>query len=262
MNTADPGPMEQTALWASFQESGDADARSRLVEQNLPLVHHVARKLQRALPAEADFNDLVSAGTLGLISAVESFDPSRGLAFSTYAATRIHGAIIDDLRRWDHASRSVRRRQREIGRVEGDLSRALGRRPTDVEVAQGLSIDLDTLSRWKAASEDTRHVSLDEPMPSDGRETGRKIRDSVAGTLGGDIEDDLAATEEFNLLVQEIQSLKEQERVVLSLYFFKELKLHEIAQVLGVTESRISQIRTRAIKTLQSRMAYLRQEPA
>lgn len=238
------------------------DDRTQLVEQNLALVHHVARKLQRALPADADFNDLISAGTLGLINAAESFEPDRGLAFSTYAATRIHGAILDDLRRWDHASRSVRRRQREILRAQGELARTLGRRPTDAEVANALEIDLTTLSRWKAAAEETSHVSLDEPLPAAGRDTGRRIRDSVAGTTGQEIEDRIATNEEFDLLVREIKSLKEQERVVLSLYFFQELKLHEIAQVLGLTESRISQIRTRAIKTLQARMAHLRQEPA
>jgi len=238
-----------------------ADRRS-LVEQNIALVHHVARKLQRALPADADFDDLISAGTLGLISAAESFEADRGLAFSTYAATRIHGAILDDLRRWDHAPRSVRRRQRDMLRVQAELSRKLGRRPTDAEVAAALDIDVGTLSRWQAAAEETNHVSLDEPLPAAGRDTGRRIRDSVAGTTGHEIEDRIAASEEFELLVREIKSLKEQERVVLSLYFFQELKLNEIAQVLGLTESRISQIRTRAIKTLQARMAHLRQEPA
>jgi RNA polymerase sigma factor FliA len=252
--------MEATMLWKELRATGDDSVREQLLARHLPLVHHVARRMQRSLARDADINDLVSAGTIGLVDAVESFDPGRGLAFSTYAAPRIQGAILDDLRRWDHAPRSVRRKQRDIARAEERLTRTLGRAPSQTEVATELDIDMQTLWDWQATTEDAVRVSLDQPLADDDPHAASPL-DILAGSTGAEIEDGITSSEEVELLKAEIGRLREQERVVLSLYFFQELKLHQIAQVLGLTESRISQIRTKALNTLRSRMAHLREAP-
>src|ERR1700682_5577779 len=129
--------MNTKALWARFT-AGDEGARNELLTEHLSLVHHVARQLSRTLAAEADFDELVSAGTMGLMSAVDAFDVSRGLAFSTFAVPRIRGAILDELRRQDHVPRSVRKKTRDLSSARETLTRIFGRQPTDAETAEHL----------------------------------------------------------------------------------------------------------------------------
>ncbi|RMH17416.1 MAG: sigma-70 family RNA polymerase sigma factor, partial [Gemmatimonadetes bacterium] len=179
-------------------------------------------------------------------------------AFSTFAAPRIRGAILDDLRRRDHVPRSTRRRQREMARAREELAAALTREPSDEELAEALGIDLETLWSWKQDCEQAGWLSLDQPL--DSRE-GRSMRaqEILPGEDGEEIEEELNIAQEADVLREEILKLNEQERTVLSLYYFEELKLREIAEVLGVTESRISQIRWKAIKRLRERMGHLRE---
>src|SRR3954470_4312882 len=141
--------METGALWKAF-EGGDVAARDALLTEHLSLVHHVARQLERRLTNEVDHDELVSAGTLGLMSAMTAFDANRGLAFSTFAVPRIRGAILDELRKQDHAPRSVRRKTREMSQAREQLMHALGREPSSVEIADALGVDRDTLYRWSA----------------------------------------------------------------------------------------------------------------
>src|SRR5882757_5520379 len=151
--------MESRANWKAFA-SGDLTARDALLTENLSLVHHVARQLERKLSNELDHDELVSAGTLGLMSAMNAFDPERGLAFSTFAVPRIRGAILDELRRQDHVPRSIRRKTRDIAQAREALMCTLGRSPRDSEVARVLEVDVETLWRWQADMERTVHVSL------------------------------------------------------------------------------------------------------
>lgn len=250
--------MEATMLWEAYQQQGNESARNALLERHLPLVHHVARQIMRTLSVQVDLNDLVSAGSVGLMNAVASFDPSRGLAFSTYAAPRIRGAILDDLRRSDHVPRSIRRKQRQISAAEESLSGSLDRRPTDRETAQQLGVEIDTLWRWKSDTEEAVHVSLDQPMSTSNGRTALPA-ELLRGASGLEVEDRVNHGEEAVMLRDEILRLKERERIVLTLYYFEELKLHEIARVLGLTESRVSQIRSKALLTLRSRMGHLRE---
>lgn len=231
--------------------------REAHLSEHLGLVHHVARKLKRGLAAEADLDELVSAGTVGLIHAADSFDASRGLAFSTYAAPRIRGAILDELRKQDHATRSVRRKTRDLAAARDRLTHALGRRPTEAEMAEALGIDLPTLWRWTADAESAAPVSIDRPR-REGDERAPAPADLLADERAAAVEEHVALSEEAAILREALLGLKEQERVVLSLYYFEELKLHEIAKVLGVTESRVSQIRTRALGRLRTDLAHLR----
>ena len=247
--------MDTSELWRAVA-SGDEAARERLLTEHLGLVHFVARQIARGISVEADFDELVSAGTIGLMNALESFDTERGLAFSTFAAPRIRGAILDELRRQDHVPRSVRRKARELGTAREALTRALGRQPEARELAEHLQIDLETLWRWQGEVESSVQLPLDRPPTEGGAPSPSELL-SDEEELG--IEDVLTREQEVGVLREAILKLKEQERTVLALYYFEELKLHEIATVLELTESRVSQIRSKAILRLREQMAPLRQ---
>jgi RNA polymerase sigma factor FliA len=253
--------MNTSTQQRAYLELGDTLVRDRLLNENLGLVHHVARQLSRSLSVDADFDELVSAGTMGLMNALSSFDASRGLAFSTFAAPRIRGAILDELRRQDHVPRSVRRKGRDISAARDALMRTLKREPEDREVAAHLNVDLETYWRWRSETEGAVKVSLDRPMQDGDRRVAAPV-DILPDTAERSIEDMLNLEQEVGILRGAIMELKEQERVVLSLYYFEELKLHEIASVLELTESRVSQIRSKAISKLRGQMAGLRQEVA
>jgi RNA polymerase sigma factor FliA len=252
--------METTNLWKAFTETRDPIARDRLLNEHLGLVHHVARQLSRTLAVEAEFDELVSSGAIGLMNALDSFDPGRGLAFSTFAAPRIRGAILDELRRQDHVPRSIRRKSKDIAGAREALTWTLGHDPDDRAIAAHLNVDLDTLWRWKSEVEGVFHVPLDTTPK--GEKTTAVPSDVLAGDTEEVIEGQLNFREEVGVLREAIMELKEQERVVLSLYYFEELKLHEIAAILDLTESRISQIRSKAISRLRARMASLREQVA
>jgi RNA polymerase sigma factor for flagellar operon FliA len=244
--------------WARMR-AGDHGARDALLTEHLGLVHHVARQMSRTLSVKADFDELVSAGTMGLMTALEAFDQSRGLAFSTFAAPRIRGAILDELRRQDHVPRSVRRKAREIHAARETLMRVLGRAPEDDEVAEHLGVDRQTLWRWQGDIESAHHVPLDRTPGERERDAAPAPADVLAHEeQQGGVEDKVNREQEVAILRDAIQRLKEQERVVLSLYYFEELKLHEIATVLSLTESRVSQIRSKALGKLRGELAPLR----
>ena len=246
--------MDTSALWRAYA-GGDAAARERLLTEHLGLVHFVARQVARGISVEADFDELVSAGTIGLMNALESFDAGRGLAFSTFAAPRIRGAILDELRRQDHVPRSVRRKAREIGAAREALTRVLGRAPEDRETAEHLGVDLQTLWRWQGDVESAVQLPLDRPATDAG--TPAPLETIASEEVHG-IEDLLTHEQEVGLLREAILGLKEQERTVLALYYYEELKLHEIAKVLELTESRVSQIRSKAISRLREKLAPVR----
>ena len=249
--------VDEASWWARMAE-GDIVARNHLITEHLGLVHHVARQMSRTLAVKADFDELVSAGTMGLMAALEAFDHSRGLAFSTFAAPRIRGSILDDLRRQDHVPRSVRRKTREIHAARETLMRVLGRAPEDREVAEHLGVDLATLWKWKGDIESAHQVPL-ERGPGE-RDTAMAAPADVLAheEQKGGVDDRINHEQEVAILREAILTLKEQERIVLSLYYFEELKLHEIATVLELTESRVSQIRSKALVKLRGQLAPLR----
>ncbi len=242
--------------WAAMA-AGDTSARDALVQENLNLVHHVAQQVARSLSSEVDADELVSAGVLGLMSAVSGFEAQRGLAFSTFAVPRIRGAILDELRRQDHVPRSVRRKAREIAAARATLARELGRPPEDREVAAHLGIDMRSYWRWQADLESATQVSLDRPV-GDSEGSAPSAWDLMTTDDAESIEDVLTRGQEREVLRRAVLALAEQERIVLTLYYFEELKLHEIAEVLGLTESRVSQVRSKALRTLQRACRSLR----
>jgi RNA polymerase sigma factor for flagellar operon FliA len=243
------------SLWARTA-SGDDVARDAILCENLNLVHHVARQLSRSLAVEADFDELVSAGTIGLMTAVKAFDHRRGLAFSTFAVPRIRGSILDELRRQDHVPRSVRRKARDISRAREQLMRQHGRKPDDPELALQLGTDLQTLWRWQSEVEGSVHLSLTSPA-GDGEASVPSRVEFLRNDEEG-VDERLSRESEVAKLREAILRLNDQERTVLSLYYFEELKSADIADVLGISESRVSQIRSKALARLRSELAPLR----
>lgn len=241
------------ALWQRYRASGDADARAELLEQHLGLVHHVARGIAERVGDALSYDDLVSAGTIGLVQALEAFEPSRGNAFTTYALQRVRGAVLDELRAADWRPRSVRSRGRMISNATNALEARLGRRARPAEIAAELNIDVATYFEWRGAFESGGKVSL-ESTGADGETGGAALADRLPDEQAPAPDANIERDEQTAALLEGIASLPEQQRVVLSLSYYEELTLRQIAEILHVTESRISQIRTAALRTLRARL--------
>ncbi len=230
--------------------------RQELMGRHLGLVHHVARQIASRLQTKVELDELVSAGTLGLIQAIETFDTSRGHSFSTFAVPRIRGAILDELRRQDRVPRSLRRKARGVTRARNDLQTQLGRLPTAAELALRLGITPSVLSRWEHEVEGSVHISLD-------RSVGMGDELVTAGELctdrGAPHVDDLLTMQQETFHVRSaIRTLNAQEQKVLALYYFGGMKLQEIGIGMGLSACRISQIRTGALAKLRGRLWQLR----
>lgn len=248
--------MNENTLWTRHAQ-GDEVARQLLLNEHLGLVHFVARQVARGIAVDLEFDELVSAGTLGLMSALDSFEVERGLAFSTFATPRIRGAIIDELRRQDHVPRSVRRKARDINAAREALGRATATAPSDTDVAAELGVDLPTLWRWQADLEGAVRIPIDRGSSSQS-EGAPEIIDIAYADESDGVEEKVNTEMEVAHLREAILALKEQERTVLSLYYFENLRLHEIATILRLTESRVSQIRTKALGNLRRSLAPMR----
>jgi RNA polymerase sigma factor for flagellar operon FliA len=240
------------ALWIRYRATGDADARAQLLDRYIGLVYHVAREIGARTPA-VEVDELVSAGTLGLIRALESFDLSRGLAFSTYAVRRIRGAMLDDLRSRDWTPRSIRVKNRRLATVVAELQGRLGRAPRPREVAQELGLSLETYWEWRHGAEGGVMVSFEGGAPDGAPQTStlEEVIGNPEAPLPGQ---ELMVTEQADGLKAAIARLPEKERTVLALYYYEELNLRQIAEVLHVTESRVSQIRSQALRRLRDRL--------
>jgi RNA polymerase sigma factor for flagellar operon FliA len=231
-------------------------SRDEFLTQHIGLVHHVARQLANRLSTQADLDELISAGSVGLIQAVDSFDRKRGLSFSTYAVPRIRGAILDELRRQDHVPRNVRRRTRDMTRARDTLTTVLRRKPTEFEMSRVLQVPTEMVRRWELDAEGASVASLDQSIRGDA--AGATLGDTITDGSDMGMDDALTHEQEVQRLKVAIGMLKEQERTVLALNFFEELKLQEIATVMGLSVCRISQIRTAALLKLKNALSYLR----
>ena len=246
---------ELARLWAEFKQSevsgARESARERLILHYAPLVKYVASRVATGLPASVDQADLVSYGMFGLIDALEKFDPGRGNKFETYAIPRIKGAIIDELRAMDWVPRSVRFKAREIEKAYSDLESIHKRAPTEKEVAARLGVTLRELHEVINQISFVQVVQLDEIL-SVGSDRGEQV--SLLDTLadrGTDPTTSLEGQETRGMLAAAINSLSEREKIVVTLYYFEGLTLAEIGEILGVTESRVCQIHTKAVGQLR-----------
>jgi RNA polymerase sigma factor FliA len=229
-------------IWRDYRASDDPALRNRLVLQYSPLVKYVAGRLRTRMPESVEQDDLVSDGVLGLMDAIERFEPARGLSFQTFAVPRIRGAIIDGMRAMDIVPRSVRDKLRVVTRAQASLEERLGRVPEDVEVAREVGIPVQQLRDLSRKASST-HANLDD----------FDLADELSSAADHRVEQgDVRAS-----LMQVVDQLVERDRIIIALYYFEGLTLAEIGQVLGVTESRVSQVHRRATTVLRQRLVEL-----
>ena len=248
--------IELRDMWRRYKGSGDPQARERLVMAYSPLVKYVAGRMASGLPSHVDEADLVSYGLGGLINAIERFEPERAIKFETYAITRIKGAIIDELRSLDWVPRSVRARAREFERANQKLEHQLQRAPTDEEMSAELGIEVSDFQDALLQISNSSVAALDE-MWNVGDSSGDQV--SLLDTLRDDNAPDPSAIvdqgELRDRVADAISRLPEREKLVIALYYYENLTLREIGEVLGVTESRVSQLHTKAVLRLRGRLS-------
>jgi RNA polymerase sigma factor for flagellar operon FliA len=249
------GDVELRDLWKKYKSDGDRHARERLVLAYSPLVKYVAGKMGSGLPSYVDDADLISYGLTGLISAIERFEPSREIKFETYAMSRIKGSIIDELRSLDWVPRSVRTKAREIERMNAKLEHELHRAPTDQEMAKALEVTVDEFQESLVRISNSSVVALDELWTvSDSSGDQVSLLDTIQDPQAADPATEMDTTEMKDRLADAIARLPEREKLVVALYYYENLTLREIGEVLGVTESRVSQLHTKAVLRLKSRL--------
>jgi len=246
-------PLED--LWEQFKETGSQGAREQLIVHYAPLVKYVASRVATGLPANVEQADLVSYGIFGLIDALEKFDRSREIKFETYAIPRIRGAIIDELRSLDWVPRSVRFKAREVEKASTELEAKLKRAPSDAEVAEHLGVSLPELHEIVTQISFVTVTALEEVV-STGADRGESLSllDTLADMAAADPSSGLEGNETRAMLSAAINSLSEREKIVITLYYFEGLTLAEIGEVLGVTESRVCQIHTKAVGLLRNNL--------
>ncbi len=225
------------------------DAREILIMSHLPKVKFIADRIAAKLPPSIERDDLYGAGVIGLIDAVERFDDSRGVAFTTFAEMRVRGAILDNLRSLDWASRATRRRAREVQAAYAQLEQENGRAAAESEVAEQMKISITELRETLQDIRGLRITNLDERDEVTGLSFSDLISDSAISPL-----ERLEDTEHRRLLALAVDKLPERERQVIALYYLEELTMKEISEVLGVTESRVSQLRTQAAARLRANL--------
>ncbi|TMQ66181.1 MAG: FliA/WhiG family RNA polymerase sigma factor [Candidatus Eisenbacteria bacterium] len=230
--------------------------KDELLRRFAPLVRHVVERIAATLPRSVDHEDLYSAGVLGLLDAHAKFDVGKGVKFETYAVWRIKGAVLDQLRALDWASRSMRRKARNLDVVTRRLDQRLGRAASDDEVAREMRMPRGEFYRLLDQVRGAVLVSLDETRSGEDQEP-TNLADHLADPSAVNLEDRLAEEEDKLVLLRTLNQLPEQERLVVSLYYYEHLTLKEIGRALGISESRVSQVHTRAMARLRLRLHHV-----
>jgi RNA polymerase sigma factor FliA len=242
-------------LWANYVADRDPALRDRLILHYAPLVKYVAGRVGSGLPAHVEQADLVSYGTFGLIDAITRFEPTREVKFESYAMARIRGAIIDELRTTDWIPRSVRMKARQFERTVAELESRLHRTPTDDEVADEMGMDVEEIRKFLGQLSLVNVVALDELLTDDDGGGAPSLGDTLQDSSALDPQAMAEHGEARQLLARAVEQLPEREKVVVSLYYFEGLTLADIGRVLGVTESRICQLHTKAVLHLRTKLA-------
>jgi RNA polymerase sigma factor for flagellar operon FliA len=253
--------LEQKAeeeLWINYRQGRDPAIRETFVKQYAPLVKYVAGKVAVGMPHSIEFDDLVGFGVFGLLDAIDKFDPEKGVKFKTYAVTRIRGAIFDELRSIDWVPRSVRQKTREVEEAIGVLEAQLGRTATDQEIASALGIDEKEFAKIMMKISVTSILSLNDVWFSGDDNDKVTIEASIESPVSLNPDIIVEKEEVRRVIIGAINELPEKEKKILVLYYYEDLTLKEIGQVLGVTESRISQLHTKAILRLRGKLTNVR----
>jgi RNA polymerase sigma factor for flagellar operon FliA len=242
-------------LWKEYKESNSKVAKDKILVEYAHIVKYVAGRIAVNLPASVDREDLMSTGILGLIKAVETFEPERGIKFETYAGHKVRGAILDELRAQDWVPRSVRQKSRDLHRVFAKLQNDLGRMPYDDEVCKEMNISLSEYEDLLSEISPTTIVSLEEVMPDRDPEAKEvKLIDTIEDPGSENPLRALGFAELKSILKETIANLPEKEKLIVALYHYEELTLKEIGVVLGISESRVSQIHSKAILKLRAKL--------
>ncbi|MDR1566048.1 MAG: RNA polymerase sigma factor WhiG [Treponema sp.] len=256
-NNGDGYSMEQKAedeLWQQYRRTRDLKIRETFIKQYAPLVKYVAGKVAVGMPSNVEFDDLVGFGVFGLLDAIDKFDPDKNVKFKTYAVTRIRGAIFDELRSIDWVPRSVRQKTREVEDAIGTLEARLGRSASDQEIAGALGMGEDEYLKTMVKISGASIISIHEVWYSGDENDKVSIADSIESPVSLNPEVMAERDEIRRVIVEAISELPDNEKKILVLYYFEDLTLKEIGQVLGVTESRVSQLHTKAIMRLRARL--------
>jgi len=237
--------------WEAYRHSGDQAVRQQLLNHYLPLVRNVAGRMALGFPKSVELSDLVSTGVIGLIEALKNFDPDRGVKFETFAVPRIRGAILDELRSLDWVPRSTRAKAREIDRSTVRLENRLGRVPTRGELADDMKISTDDFASALEDVSGTTLLSLDELVyrEEDNRQVPRV--ETLESPRGDTVLGEIERRELRAFLIHSVSDLTEQEKLVIALYYYEELTLREIGEVMNISESRVSQIHTKSVGKLR-----------
>ena len=244
------------ALLKKYKESPNAltvEQKDKLVMEYAPLIKFIARKISLRLPSNIELDDLISSGIIGLMDAIEKYDPTRDNKFRTYAEFRIRGAILDELRAQDWVPRSVRDKSKLLDRTIVKLESELGRSPEDEEIAKRLGINLEGLYKLMNQVKPVSVVSIDE-SPSFSNVDKKSILNILDGCKLNNPHSQLNVKLIKDIITKAIEELPERQRLVLSLYYYEDLNLKEIGQVLRVTESRVSQLHAHAISRLRAKL--------
>lgn len=250
--------IEEEILWKDYKKSSNEEIREYLIEKYSPLVKYVAGKISTGMPQSVEFDDLISYGVFGLLDAINKFDIDRGIKFKTYAMTRIRGAIFDELRSIDWIPRSIRQKAKQMEQIISDLENKLGRPVEDAEIAQEMSISEEELQELMLQVSGTSVVSLNDIwyLGDDNDEVSIIETLESPANMNPDV---LIEKEEIkDIIVAAIKKLPDKEKKVIVLYYYEDLTLKEIGQVLDVTESRVSQLHTKAIMRLRGRLSRIK----
>ncbi len=242
---------DEKALWAACKEAGDIEARDTLLIHYMRTVKFIAGRMAIHVPKNVELDDLIGWGVLGLMDAVEKFDHKQDIKFSTYASIRIRGAIIDQIRSLDWAPRSLRTMARRVAASREKLRHEHGREPNARDIAEDLGTTEELVNETLAQLQTAQILSLDDFLPAEDSSESRKL-DVVSNTSAPNPSQMAELQEKKERLVQEILALPDQQQKVLNLYYYEELTLKEIGMVLEVSESRICQIHSAAMKRLRS----------
>jgi RNA polymerase sigma factor for flagellar operon FliA len=248
----------EDALWLEYRRGRDPKIREAFIKQYAPLVKYVAGKVAVGMPHNVEFDDLVGFGVFGLLDAIDKFDPDKNVKFKTYAVTRIRGAIFDELRSIDWVPRSVRQKTREVEDAIGSLEAQLGRTATDQEIANSLGIDEEEYQKTIMKISGTAILSLNDVWFSGDENDKVSIENSIEAPSSLNPDVIVEKDEIRRVIVDAINELPDKEKKILVLYYYEDLTLKEIGQVLEVTESRVSQLHTKAILRLRAKLTNIR----
>lgn len=250
---------EDIRLWEQYKNTGDAKVRDQLIMKYSPFVKYVAGRMAVNLPSNVEYEDLISYGVFGLMDAIEKYDTSRAVQFKTYAKTRIRGAILDELRVLDWTPRSVRQKAKKLEKAYAQLEGELGREATDEEVAAYMEITIEELQKLIEETRQSLVLSLDESDPSSDSQSGPQNRlNFFEDTSTPTPEQRATRTEVKKVLAESINKLSDRERLVVTLIYFEDMTAKEIGQILGVSDSRVSQLHTKAILRLRGRLGKIK----